>query len=164
MESSSYDKKNILIFGMILVIIILFVINYKKSVEISSLQNSEKEKMTNQGQIQCRTPIDNNQKNLIPVPKQLPPLPVAKDSIILYYTDWCGHSQRMQPEWDAFAKEYAGRLHIEKIDCEKNRDRCGKVSGFPTIRLYKGGDDAKVIEFSGQRTKDGLKRFIDANK
>jgi len=173
MDSSNYDRKNILICGMILVIIILFILNYKKSSELSVLQSklsgSENylEKMSNEKLSKenlANQAFQYQNKNRIAVPAVIPDHTPPKDTIRLYYAEWCGHCKRLMPYWDEFAIAYKDKLNIEKIDCENeaNRHKCAKVSGFPTIRLFKG-DSNKVIEFSKERSTDGLKRFVDEN-
>lgn len=159
MSTVDYYNKNILILGMVLVIIILFILNYQKSNEIVMLQS----KLQSTEKMKDIPKIKEYGQNVIPAPTVIPQLAPPKDTIRLYYADWCGHSQRMLPEWDAFAMDYKNKLAIEKIDCEKYRNKCASVSGFPTIRLYKSGDVNKVIEFSGERTASGLKKFVDAN-
>lgn len=152
MNLEKYDKKTLLLFCMILALLILLILNYKKSQKICALESKlqgtveKMEDSSHESPILLSTSIDKKDQ----------------DTIRLFYADWCGHSQIILPIWETFTIEYGNKLKIEKIDCEAERNKCQSVSGFPTIRLYKGGND-KVIEFSGERTVDGLKKFVDNN-
>jgi thioredoxin-like negative regulator of GroEL len=80
-------------------------------------------------------------------------------SLILYYTEWCGHSQRFLPTWQELEKKYGNKMQLKKIDCDK--EKCEGVAGFPTIILFK---DNKQIEYNGgDRSMDSLEKFINAN-
>lgn len=159
MESFTHDKKKLLICVVILALIVLFVLNYKKSNIINALKSKLPEAMENTSNV-----MNTQQGIQSDVPTVMPEPGEPKDTIRLFYVDWCGHCQRLLPEWNAFAAEYKNKLNIEKIDCDKNKEMGAGVSGYPTVRLYKGNGTNKVIEFSGQRTADGLKRFVDANR
>ena len=82
------------------------------------------------------------------------------DKIVLYYTEWCGHSQTFIPiftEFTEFCKthEKLKNIIVEKIDCVAEATKCtaNNITGYPTILLLK---DGKNIEFNGKRTVDGL--------
>lgn len=80
-------------------------------------------------------------------------------SLILYYTEWCGHSQRFLPTWQELEKKYGNKMQLRKIDCDK--EKCDGIAGFPTIILYK---DNKQVEYnSGNRSLESLEKFINAN-
>ena len=48
------------------------------------------------------------------------------------------------------------------MDSTTNEVEDVKIQGFPTIKLFKK-DDNKVIDYNGERTLDGLVRFVLAN-
>ena len=48
------------------------------------------------------------------------------------------------------------------MDSTTNEVEDVKVQGFPTIKLFKK-DDNKVIDYNGERTLDGLVRFLESD-
>lgn len=81
--------------------------------------------------------------------------------IVLYKAEWCGHSQAIKPVWNAVKDNLSNVITVETIDCDEEKAKCGSVSGFPTIVLYNG---KTKIEYSGDRSFDSIKKFIDSNK
>lgn len=51
---------------------------------------------------------------------------------------------------------------ITKIDGLNNEVEHTRVEGFPTIKLYRKGDN-EVFDYTGDRTFDNLVSFIEAN-
>lgn len=86
---------------------------------------------------------------------------------VLYYAEWCGHSQTMLEIWKDFvtqAKENSNlsNLTLEKIDCDKNDDVCKekKINGYPTMILHK--DDGESIEYDSSRDVEALIKWCEA--
>lgn len=50
---------------------------------------------------------------------------------------------------------------IAKIDATANELEHTKIQSFPTIKLYKQGDNS-VIDYNGERTLEGLTKFIES--
>eukprot|EP00397_Hematodinium_sp_SG-2012_P052498 GEMP01062080.1.p1 GENE.GEMP01062080.1~~GEMP01062080.1.p1 ORF type:complete len:153 (+),score=19.89 GEMP01062080.1:25-459(+) len=82
-----------------------------------------------------------------------------------YYGSACPHCQHLDPEWDKAATMNTGPVKFRKIECadghwnpvEKNAALCRNIDGYPTIKLFKDGDE--VADFNGPRTADGLVDF-----
>lgn len=53
------------------------------------------------------------------------------------------------------------KVVIAKMDATANELEHTKISSFPTLKLYKSGDN-KVVEYSGERTLEGLIKFIES--
>ncbi len=53
-------------------------------------------------------------------------------------------------------------IEISEVDCEKNNGTCSNnnIDGFPTVKLYKNNEE---IEFTNERTIEGLNTFINEN-
>lgn len=90
-----------------------------------------------------------------------------QDSLVLYYTEWCGYSNMFRPEWDSFvklAKTNFPNLRVDEVRCEGgNESICNEkgVQGFPTVILYKGKDsNGGQITYDGDRTAEKLTEFV----
>jgi hypothetical protein len=137
------DKTHILIVVMLLLIIVLLILNFKKQNQINAMYSSI---------------MVGSSENF-----DASKIGEKKVKLCLYYTEWCGYSQKFLPVWDEFRKYVEdNKLNIvlEKVDCDKEKEKCQNIPGFPTIVLEKEGD--KPIEMNGKypRTVDGLLSFL----
>ncbi|RWR99954.1 thioredoxin domain-containing protein 5-like protein [Dinothrombium tinctorium] len=85
---------------------------------------------------------------------------------IKFYAPWCGHCQRLAPIWDLLANSFQHdkSVFISKFDCDAYPAICQKyeVKGYPTLLWIV---DGKVKEkYSGARTHEDLKKFVDTKK
>ena len=77
--------------------------------------------------------------------------------LVLFYADWCGHCQKVKPEWEKAAKDEKGKGNMIKINCGDKEGKSAdlmskyKVEGFPTIIVF---DDGEPTEYNGGRTAD----------
>ena len=85
--------------------------------------------------------------------------------LVLYHADWCGHCQRLMPEWDRFQANYNGPVNVKKVNADHEKELVQKhgVQGFPTIRHYPNGiaDAGNHQAYEGPRTADGLNQFVN---
>ena len=108
--------------------------------------------------------FDNNNNNN----NKLAPGP-GKCAIVFFYADWCGHCQKFKPTWNKFKKDMNGRRVNNKIlvvmECSSEEEEVMKeydVNGYPTLKLL-DANGREIKEFSGQRTNDSLKEFVNNN-
>ncbi|RKF82232.1 Protein disulfide-isomerase [Golovinomyces cichoracearum] len=92
----------------------------------------------------------------------------TKDVLIEFYATWCGHCKALAPKYEILAKLYADagltdKVTIAKIDADAN-DVNQEIEGFPTIMLFKAGDKANPVTFSGGRNVEDLIKFVKLGK
>jgi len=86
----------------------------------------------------------------------------TKDVLVEFYAPWCGHCKQLAPIYDQLAEKYKDNdsILIAKMDSTTNELEHTKIQSFPTIKLYKKGDN-QVVPFEGARTLDGFVEFIE---
>ncbi len=87
----------------------------------------------------------------------------------LYYADWCPHCKAIKPEFGSFSNDGKGTIKINgkvvglrMVEADKDAEKAkGKpVKGYPTFLLEKNG---QFVEFSGERNRNGWKKFLEDN-
>jgi len=55
-----------------------------------------------------------------------------------FFAPWCGHCQKLAPEWDKAATNLKGIVPLGKVDCTVHQALCGQyqVQGYPTIKIF----------------------------
>jgi len=86
-----------------------------------------------------------------------------KNVLVEFYAPWCGHCKALAPIWEELAekraKEDGSDLVVAMIDATANELPHTRVRSFPTIKLYKKGDN-EAAEYNGERTLEGLEKFL----
>merc|ERR1712020_738275 len=87
-----------------------------------------------------------------------------KDVLVEFYAPWCGHCKQLAPIWDELGAKYADKedIVIAKMDSTANELEDIKIQGFPTIKLFKKGDN-KVVDYNGERTLEGFSKFLESD-
>ncbi|KAI9491047.1 hypothetical protein BDB00DRAFT_834980 [Zychaea mexicana] len=72
-----------------------------------------------------------------------------------FYAPWCGHCQRLAPDWKKAAKNLDGLVVLGAINCDEdsNKPLCGQydIKGFPTIKVFR--PELKKDKRTGVMTK-----------
>jgi len=77
--------------------------------------------------------------------------------IVEFYAPWCGHCQRLVPDYTKAAKALKGVVKVGAVNADEHRSLGGQygVQGFPTIKVF-GLNKKKPEDYQGQRTAQGL--------
>jgi len=88
-----------------------------------------------------------------------------KDVLVEFYAPWCGHCKQLAPIYDQLAKKFEddASVVVAKMDSTQNELEHVKIQSFPTIKLYRKGDN-KMVDYDGERTLDGLSAFLSGKK
>jgi len=87
-------------------------------------------------------------------------------NMILFYTEWCPHSQRALKVWNTFEGKHRGltinghKVQFVKYDCDKHEDKADEfnIQGYPTIKLVK--ENGEIIEFDAKAEEETLMEFL----
>jgi len=87
---------------------------------------------------------------------------IEKNVLVEFYAPWCGHCKQLAPIWDELGEKFkdSETVVVAKMDSTTNELEDVQVQGFPTIKLFRKGDN-KVIDYKGDRTLDGFVKFIE---
>ena len=75
-----------------------------------------------------------------------------------------GHCKQLAPTWDKLGEKFADNdeIVIAKMDSTGNELEDIKIQGFPTIKLFRKGDN-KVVDYNGERTLEGFSKFLESD-
>ncbi|GAB7364786.1 hypothetical protein MBLNU230_g5583t1 [Neophaeotheca triangularis] len=80
---------------------------------------------------------------------------------IKFYVPWCQHCQALAPSWQGMARQMQNSLNVGEVNCDQNKHLCRdvKVSGYPTLLFFRGGER---IEYDGLRGLGDLINFANS--
>lgn len=83
--------------------------------------------------------------------------------MIKFFAPWCGHCKRLAGTWKDLGEAFKDRadVNIAHVDCTQDKEICteAEVKGYPTLKLFFGGEDKKT--YKGQRDVTAFKKFIE---
>jgi protein disulfide-isomerase A6 len=90
--------------------------------------------------------------------------------LVEFYAPWCGHCQRLVPEFEKASENLKGIFKFGAVNCDedKNKEICGRfgIQGFPTLKIFpfstnqnKRGFSKEPKDYQGARTG---KAIVDA--
>ncbi|GBE86733.1 thioredoxin-like protein [Sparassis latifolia] len=89
-------------------------------------------------------------------------------SVVAFVAPWCGHCQRMAPEFSKAAVALTPMVPLYAVDCddEANKRLCAEqgVQGFPTVKLFPRGGQSRAVSFdSNERTSKAFFYWASKN-
>jgi len=85
-------------------------------------------------------------------------------SLVAFVAPWCGHCQRLVPEYNKAALGLHPLIPLYAVDCDNDNNKrlCSEqgVQGFPTIKLFPRGQSLPPMLYdSGERSASALYYF-----
>lgn len=93
-------------------------------------------------------------------------IPQTEARLYFFYTDWCGFSQKAQPQWKAVEAHlsrasYYGTTHVTPVavNCESDKGMCELygVEAYPTFKLE---TSSGIYEFKKSATAENIIGFL----
>jgi len=77
-----------------------------------------------------------------------------------FYAPWCGHCQRLTPEWEKLAKALGGIINVGAVDMTTDQaaGQAYGIRGFPTIKFF-GANKNAPEDYQGQRAASDMINF-----
>ncbi|KAK1793215.1 hypothetical protein P4O66_011617, partial [Electrophorus voltai] len=77
--------------------------------------------------------------------------------LVEFYAPWCGHCQRLTPDWKKAATALKGIVKLGAVDADQHKSLAGQygISGFPTIKIF-GANKNKPEDYQGGRTSQAI--------
>lgn len=78
--------------------------------------------------------------------------------MVEFFAPWCGHCQKLAPEWGKAAGSLKGIVKFAAVNCDEEKELCGKfgVKGFPSIKLFRPGRYDQPEDYQGGRHAKAL--------
>jgi protein disulfide-isomerase-like protein len=95
-------------------------------------------------------------ENLTPYSFQQNVLSSSRLWLVEFYAPWCGHCTRFAPEYEQVALALKGKVKVGKVNCDKYGGMCNRaaITGYPTVRFYRGQDKGDMQDYFSQDIKD----------
>jgi protein disulfide-isomerase A6 len=81
--------------------------------------------------------------------------------LVEFYAPWCGHCQKLEPEWNEAATKLKGQVKLGKVDATVEQSLAQRfgVQGYPTIKVFDYGEgktDRSARDFEGSRDANAI--------
>jgi len=85
----------------------------------------------------------------------------SKDLVLVeFFAPWCGHCQRLAPEWKKAATELKGKVKVAALDATVHTVSASKfnIRGYPTIKFFRAGAKSmdSAEDYQGGRTASDI--------
>ncbi|CAI6010922.1 unnamed protein product [Closterium sp. NIES-65] len=77
--------------------------------------------------------------------------------MIEFYAPWCGHCQRLKPDYIKAATATKGIVRFGAINCDEHKSIASEfgIRGFPTLKLF-GANKKRPEDYNGARTAKAM--------
>ena len=140
-------------------------LNMKKSDQSSGNTNTNSNQHQQQQQ-QRKAPEAGNEKDVIVLTDDNFDDMIFNDEsmwLVAFYAPWCGHCQKLLPEWVSAATQLRGTVKLAKIDATENQKMAQRyqIQGYPTIKIFAPGKgkEKTVEEYQGPRDTSGIVQY-----
>lgn len=84
--------------------------------------------------------------------------------LVEFYAPWCGHCQKLEPEWNEAATRLKGQVKFGKVDATVEQTLASRfsVKGYPTIKVFdygEGKSDSRARDYEGPRDAQGIIQY-----
>lgn len=83
--------------------------------------------------------------------------------LVEFFAPWCGHCQKLAPEWAKAATELKGKVKVGAVDATVHTVTASRyqVQGYPTIKVFAAGikDSSSVEDYQGPRSASDIIQF-----
>jgi len=80
--------------------------------------------------------------------------------LVEFYAPWCGHCQRLEPEWNEAANKLKGEVKVGKIDATTQTRLAQQfgISGYPSIKMFPPGKKSmsNMEDYGGTRDASSI--------
>ncbi|NOY97425.1 MAG: redoxin domain-containing protein [Chlorobi bacterium] len=86
-----------------------------------------------------------------------------KPAIVDFYADWCAPCRKASPILEQVSKEYAGKIHVYKIDTQKEKELAAVfgVKSIPAFLYIPKNGKPTIMSGIGRTDEATKKMFID---
>lgn len=81
--------------------------------------------------------------------------------LVDFWASWCGPCRMVSPVIDQIAEEYAGKIHVGKVNVDEQGELAAEfaIVSIPTVILFKDGKELKKL--IGVHSADDYADMID---
>eukprot|EP00752_Nemacystus_decipiens_P009328 g8336.t1 len=78
--------------------------------------------------------------------------------LVEFFAPWCGHCQKLAPEWESAAGQLSGSVNLGAVDATQAQNLAQKygVQGYPTIKTFPAGPKKGPQDYNGPREAAGI--------